>query len=64
MPGQRRPTDAELEILSAIWKLGPSTVREVHEALSANRPTGHTTVLKLMQIMVEKGPQGSSLSVV
>jgi BlaI family penicillinase repressor len=48
------PTSAELAILSALWNLGPSTVREVHNALSSKR-TGYTTVLKQMQIMAEKG---------
>lgn len=52
---RRQPTDAEVEILSVIWERGPSTVREVHEALSSVRTTGQTTVLKLMQIMVDKG---------
>jgi predicted transcriptional regulator len=51
----QRPTDAELEILRVLWQRGPSTVREVHEILNAARPTGYTTVLKLMQIMSEKG---------
>lgn len=50
-----RPTDAELEILKVIWRRGPSTVREVFDALSGTRGTGYTTVLKLMQIMAEKG---------
>lgn len=50
-----RPTDAELEILNVLWRRGPSTVREVHEALLENKETGYTTVLKLMQIMAEKG---------
>ncbi|MDQ3134144.1 MAG: BlaI/MecI/CopY family transcriptional regulator [Acidobacteriota bacterium] len=49
-----RPTDAELEILNVLWQRGPSTVREVHDALHGTRPTGYTTVLKLMQIMTEK----------
>ena len=48
------PTSAKLAILSALWNLGPSTVREVHNALSSKR-TGYTTVLKQMQIMAEKG---------
>ena len=48
-----RPTEAELEILGALWRLGPSTVRAVHEHLGAR--TGYTTILKLMQIMTEKG---------
>ena len=50
-----RPTDAELEILRVLWELGPSTVRQVHEAPSRTRETGYTTTLKLMQIMAEKG---------
>ena len=50
-----RPTDAELNILRALWRLGPSTVRQVQEALNQDRETGYTTVLKLMQIMTEKG---------
>ena len=48
------PTDSELAILNALWALGPATVREVHEALS-EKGTGYTTVLKQMQMMVEKG---------
>ena len=48
------PTPAELAILSILWNLGPSTVREVHNALRSKQ-TGYTTVLKQMQVMVEKG---------
>jgi BlaI family transcriptional regulator, penicillinase repressor len=53
MPSSREagPTPAELSILSVLWDRGPSTVREVHEALGA----GYTTVLKQLQIMFEKG---------
>ena len=50
-----RPTDAELEILRVLWSRGPSTVRDVQEELSRRRVTGYTTVLKLLQIMTEKG---------
>ena len=49
------PTDAELEILGVLWARGPSTVREVLERLGAERAVGYTTVLKLLQIMLEKG---------
>lgn len=49
------PTDRELAILGVLWAKGPSTVREVHEALDQDAQTGYTTTLKLMQIMVEKG---------
>ncbi|PYQ26529.1 MAG: transcriptional regulator [Acidobacteria bacterium] len=50
-----RPTDAELAILNVLWLRGPSTVREVHDALSSTHDTGYTTVLKLLQIMTDKG---------
>ena len=50
-----RPTDAELAILRVLWEHGPSTVRQVHEALADTRDTGYTTTLKLMQIMADKG---------
>ena len=50
-----RPTDSELAILRVLWERGPSTVRQVHEALVGERETGYTTTLKLMQIMAEKG---------
>jgi predicted transcriptional regulator len=52
---QPRPTDAELAILRVLWERGPSTVRQVHEALAETRDTGYTTTLKLMQIMSDKG---------
>lgn len=48
-----KPTDGELSILRVLWRRGPSTVRAVQEALG--QETGYTTVLKLMQIMTEKG---------
>lgn len=50
-----RPTDAELAILRVLWERGPSTVRQVFEVLSAERELGYTTVLKMLQIMDEKG---------
>ena len=50
-----RPTDAELEILTVLWSRGPTTVREVHEAIAARKPTQYTTVLKMLQIMTAKG---------
>ena len=50
-----RPTDAEVEILRVLWQRGACTVREVQESLNEVKPTGYTTVLKLMQIMTDKG---------
>jgi BlaI family transcriptional regulator, penicillinase repressor len=52
---RQRPTDAQLAILSVLWELGPSTVRQVHEALPDELRRGYTTTLKLMQIMAEQG---------
>ena len=48
-----RPTDAELQILRVLWDRGPSTVRQVHDA--QNRRTSYTSILKLLQIMSDKG---------
>jgi predicted transcriptional regulator len=47
------PTAAELDILAALWRLGPATVRNVHEELGKGR--GYTTTMKQMQLMTEKG---------
>jgi predicted transcriptional regulator len=51
----QKPTAAELEILHVLWSRGPSTVREVHDALTDTRDTGYTSVLKFLQIMTAKG---------
>ena len=54
----QHPTEAELEILNVLWSGGPSTVSEVHKALQADRNTGLTTTLKLLQVMTGKGLTG------
>jgi BlaI family transcriptional regulator, penicillinase repressor len=50
-----RPNDVELAILRVIWSREACTVREVHDALRAERDTGYTSTLKMMQVMCEKG---------
>ncbi len=55
MTTPQKPTASELDILHVLWDRGPSTVRDVHDALSEKRDIGYTTVLKLMQIMTAKG---------
>ena len=50
-----RPTKSELAILRVLWERGPLSVRAVQSAFDATKPTGYTTVLKLMQIMADKG---------
>jgi BlaI family transcriptional regulator, penicillinase repressor len=52
---QRRPTEGELAILRVLWEGGPRTVRDIQKTLNEIRPTGYTTVLKLIQIMTDKG---------
>jgi BlaI family transcriptional regulator, penicillinase repressor len=51
----QKPTASELEILRVLWTRGPSTVREVHDALSQKKSVGYTSVLKFLQIMTTKG---------
>jgi BlaI family penicillinase repressor len=56
MAGSRRqPTNLEFTILSVLWEHGPMSVRKVQQILDATRPTGDTTVLKMLQIMTDKG---------
>ncbi|MDB6018359.1 MAG: Transcriptional repressor, BlaI/MecI family [Pedosphaera sp.] len=50
-----KPTDTELAILRVLWRLGPATVRTVFDELNRAQATGYTTVLKMLQIMTEKG---------
>jgi BlaI family transcriptional regulator, penicillinase repressor len=50
-----RPTDTELAILRVLWRIGPATVRAVQVELQRQEDTGYTTVLKMLQIMTEKG---------
>ena len=50
-----RPTESELELLRILWEKQPATVREIYDALNMERPSGYTTVLKLLQIMTTKG---------
>jgi BlaI family penicillinase repressor len=50
-----RPTEGELELLRILWDRGPSTVRDIHEQISSRRPLGYTSVLKILQIMADKG---------
>ena len=49
------PTDSELGILRILWERGPATVRQVYDSLAQERDLGYTTVLKTMQMMLDKG---------
>jgi len=55
LPTLPRPTEGELELLRILWEHGPSTVRDIHQDLNSRRPLGYTSVLKLLQIMTDKG---------
>ncbi len=50
-----QPTKTELNILRILWREGASTVRDVHEALNREEPSGYTTALKMLQVMHQKG---------
>lgn len=50
-----RPTEVELELLRVLWGKGAATVREMYEVVSQQRTLGYTSVLKMLQIMTEKG---------
>ena len=52
---QIRPTKLELAILKVLWEAGPRSVREIQGILNQSKPAGYTTVLKMLQIMTEKG---------
>src|SRR5690606_14551505 len=54
-PEKPEPTKAELDILTILWKHGPSTVRFVHDQLNSFKEVNYTTTLKQMQLMAEKG---------
>ena len=54
-PVSPHPTELELEILKVLWQQGPSTVRQVREALAPQRKLAHTSVITMMNIMTEKG---------
>ena len=55
MTRKLNPTETELVLLKALWEHGPCTVSQVHALLSDRPPRGYTTILKLLQIMAEKG---------
>jgi BlaI family transcriptional regulator, penicillinase repressor len=54
-PGVGYPTERELQVLKVIWRDGPRTLRQMHEALSSSSKTGIKSLLTIMNIMVKKG---------
>ena len=48
------PSELELQILGVLWSRGPSTVREILEALDDDKPRGYTSVLSVVQSMQRK----------
>ena len=50
-----KATEKELEILQIVWSKDAVSVKDVHEALGGDDSNGYTTILKMMQIMHEKG---------
>ena len=54
-PGSTQPTEVELQILRVLWERGPSTVRQVHNALGAAKDTNYSTTVKMLSVMLDKG---------
>jgi predicted transcriptional regulator len=54
-PESTQPTEVELQILRALWEQGPATVRQIHNALAAEKGTNYSTTVKMLAIMLEKG---------
>ncbi len=54
-PVPTQPSDAEMQVLSVLWKQGPSTARQVLEVMPDGKPRSYTTVLSIMQVMEKKG---------
>lgn len=50
-----QPTDVELQILKALWEIGPATVRDVHDYLSKSKDTDYATTVKMLRVMLDKG---------
>lgn len=54
-PKSEQPTQAELEVLNLLWDRGPATVREVMDELNQQRRRAYTSVMSLLNVMVDKG---------
>ncbi len=53
-PKSETPTPGELEVLQVLWDRGPCTVRDVMETLNGTRPRAYTSVMSLLNVMVDK----------
>lgn len=53
-PASEQPTEVELQILNALWELGPSPVRHIHNELSKQKETNYSTTVKMLSVMLEK----------
>ncbi|HCZ33550.1 MAG TPA: BlaI/MecI/CopY family transcriptional regulator [Holophagaceae bacterium] len=50
-----KPTEVELKLLRILWELGPASVKEVHARLNRQEEYTYTGVLRMLQVMLEKG---------
>ena len=48
-------TEQELELMKLVWELGEPTVRDVYEAMREQRKVAYTTVMTMLNVLVEKG---------
>jgi BlaI family penicillinase repressor len=54
-PPSTQPTEVELQILRVLWERGPSTVRQIHNALAQDKDTNYSTTVKMLSVMLDKG---------
>lgn len=47
--------DAELDVMSFLWRQGPATAREIKEHLQPVRPMAHGSVVTLLKRLEAKG---------
>lgn len=52
---QTTPTEVEMEILQVLWEHQPTTVREVVDVLNQTRPRAYTSILSMLNVMLDKG---------
>ncbi|MBA4148596.1 MAG: BlaI/MecI/CopY family transcriptional regulator [Verrucomicrobia bacterium] len=55
MKNIREPSKLEMQVLSVLWQRGPSTVREVLDAMPDGKTRAYTTILSVIQVMEKKG---------
>ena len=54
-PANPQPTEAEMEVLKVLWRLGPSGLGAIRDGVGEARPLASTTIATMLKLMREKG---------